>query len=106
MTVCARWMNFDNFFDDMGLKPEGRSLDRYPKYDGNYEPGNCRWATQTQQIRNKRNTSRVIYEGELWPLAELCERKGLKLRRVRQRLASGMPVEKALMDDKHNRWRP
>lgn len=102
--VCERWLKFENFFADMGEKPTGKSLDRYPDYNGNYEPGNCRWATQTQQIRNKRNTTRVIYEGEELPLAELCERKGMKLRKVRHRLASGMSIERALQPVRHNRW--
>jgi hypothetical protein len=104
--VCERWQKFENFYADMGDKPEGMSLDRHPDHDGNYEPGNCRWATQTQQIRNKRNTARVTYEGEEVSLAELCEQKGLKLRRIRQRLAAGMPIERALMPGKHNRWNP
>jgi hypothetical protein len=50
--VCERWMKFKNFLDDMGLRPQGKSLDRWPNKDGNYEPGNCRWATQQEQIDN------------------------------------------------------
>lgn len=53
--VCARWFNsFKNFLADMGSRPEETSLDRYPNTNGNYEPNNCRWATRSQQVNNRR----------------------------------------------------
>jgi hypothetical protein len=62
ITVYNRWLDsFDNFFKDMGQRPAGKTLDRYPNPDGNYEPGNCRWATQREQIHNSRRYhNRVI----------------------------------------------
>lgn len=53
ITVCERWMVFDNFLADMGEKPPSLSIDRID-VNGNYEPGNCRWATAEQQAQNKR----------------------------------------------------
>lgn len=56
ITVCDRWLLFDNFLADMGEPKPGQSIDRFPNNTGNYEPGNVRWATAKQQARNRRNT--------------------------------------------------
>lgn len=57
ITICERWLTFANFLADMGERPEGRTLDRINN-SGNYEPGNCRWATASEQQLNKRQPVR------------------------------------------------
>lgn len=85
VTVCERWLTFENFLADMGERPEGATLDRIDNSKG-YKPGNARWATPTQQTRNRRNTRRVVFKGELRPLAEVAEELGVTSARMRERL--------------------
>ena len=56
ITVCSRWHRFEGFLADMGLCPDDLTLDRINN-DGDYEPGNCRWTTWEQQMRNRRSNS-------------------------------------------------
>lgn len=61
IVVSDRWRaSFQTFLADMGERPEGTTLDRFPNPDGNYEPGNTRWATRIQQRHNRRDSCQTI----------------------------------------------
>lgn len=84
--VCDRWRHsFENFLDDMGERPPGLSLDRIDN-DGNYEPGNCRWATRGEQSRNRRNIVWIFYDGSRMCLKDACEAAGVTKNTVTQKV--------------------
>lgn len=62
ITVCERWLKFDNFLEDMGEKPSGLSIDRKNNNKG-YFKSNCRWATQSDQMNNTRRSIFVRWSG-------------------------------------------
>ena len=95
--VCDRWHDFKNFLADMGPRPsKNYSLDRYPDPHGNYEPGNCRWATREEQHRNMRNSVYVEYKGERVLLLDVLKEAKIKRTIVRGRLNTGWSLEDAL----------
>lgn len=85
ITVCERWMKFDNFIADMGERPAGKNLDR-ENNNGNYEPGNCRWATQKQQCLNKCNNRIIEIDGVSKSVPEWCKHFGVALTTAYSRL--------------------
>ena len=74
--VCPAWTRFDAFYADMGPRPLGASLDRIDN-DKGYEPGNCRWATRTEQQRNKRNSRFLTCGGRRLTISEWSELLGI-----------------------------
>lgn len=70
--VCERWGTFEYFLEDMGERPNGKSLDRIDGNKGYYKE-NCRWATNVEQARNKCNNVRYPYEGKMLLVSEIFE---------------------------------
>ncbi len=90
LTVCERWRHFRNFFGDMGPRPGNKNPTRRSRYsieridnNGNYEPGNCRWATQKQQMRNTRvNLELVTHDGKTMCLTDWAAETGIPYKRL------------------------
>jgi hypothetical protein len=83
--VCDRWQGhhgFENFLVDMGKRPENMTLDRKDN-NGNYEPGNCRWATREEQANNTRRNRYIEFRGEYKTLSEWARFLGLDEKNVR-----------------------
>jgi len=96
ITVCERWESFANFLADMGPRPDGMELDRIDN-DGNYEPGNCRWADRRVQNNNRGDYNRsVTFEGRTQTVTEWARERGLPWQTVYTRIYHGWSVEKAL----------
>ena len=85
ISICERWDVYEKFKEDMGECPEGKTLDRIDN-DGNYEPGNCRWATMKEQGRNRRNNVILTYDGHTACLAEWAEITGINYHTLDNRL--------------------
>jgi hypothetical protein len=93
VSVCDRWHDFQAFTADMGPRPAGTSLERINN-DGNYEPANCRWATTSEQSRNKRNNRFVTFNGKTQCLADWAKETGISYPLLRYRLLRGWAVER------------
>lgn len=96
ITVCERWMNFENFAKDMGSRPEGMTLDRINN-DSNYSPDNCRWASQLEQVKN-RNFHKHLFNGKKLTIPEISEIVGASAKMLRSRIKKGMSINEAVGD--------
>lgn len=97
IVVCERWRaSFEAFLADVGQRPSSDlSLDRIDN-DGPYSPDNCRWADRAQQQRNKRNTRRVEWRGNLVAVSDLADQHGIHPVTLYDRIQRGWPVERAV----------
>lgn len=93
--VCDEWTTYANFERDMLPRPPGGTLERLD-VNGNYEPGNCVWATRKEQQRNQRRTIMVTFEGVTYKAIELSEKSGLKVDTIVKRASQGMTLAAAM----------
>lgn len=96
ISVCERWLEFENFIADMGDKPlPNLTLDRIDN-DGNYELLNCKWATHHEQMLNRRNNHTIQFNGETKCLSEWAESQGILAATIHTRLKRGWSTKRAL----------
>jgi hypothetical protein len=98
ITVCDDWLNsFLNWFTYMGPRPsDDHSIDRYPDNDGNYEPGNCRWATREEQANNRRNNIFFNYNGKDYTAVQISEQFNINIGTFKGRINNRWSVKDAI----------
>lgn len=106
--ICQRWIDsFDNFVEDMGLRPQGTTLDRINS-SGNYEPSNCRWSTYSEQTINTTATHWIDDNGEKICLAYFAKKYKVHPTTIRYRIKNGLSLDdlKKQPDEKliHEIW--
>ena len=95
ITVCERWDSFENFLSDMGVAPNGHSIDRIDVNKG-YSPENCRWADAKTQARNKTNSRFLSVNGMIKTLAEWAEISNTSRSNIHKRIVRGWSTEQAI----------
>ena len=95
ITVCERWLDYSNFLDDMGIKPDGHSIERIDNNLG-YFPENCVWIPRTSQAKNRRNTRYVKAFGKNQTIQEWSDETGLSYYTIYLRLRRGASNEQAV----------
>jgi hypothetical protein len=96
ITVCRRWLQFENFLADMGARPTPTHTLERKNNKRNYTPGNCRWATRKEQAQNRRNSVLLTYKGKTQTVAAWAEQLGKSYGTIYTRHKVGWPVERIL----------
>jgi len=90
ISVCERWNKFENFYEDMGEKPKGLSVERKDN-NGNYCPENCCWETIKNQNRNKRSNVNIEYHGKTQCMKDWAKELGINYGTLKSRLKTHSP---------------
>jgi hypothetical protein len=96
ITVCERWLKYENFAQDMGPRPSADHSIERRENNGNYEPSNCYWATREEQGANKRNNVLLTLGNETLNLAQWSRRVRVGEGCLRKRMKRGWPDERVL----------
>lgn len=88
ITVCERWQKFESFYADMGDPLPGTSIDRIDN-DKGYSPSNCRWATPSTQLANRRCSILIHFHGRTQSIQEWARETGINLNTLKGRFRSG-----------------
>lgn len=95
IAIDKRWDRFENFYQDMGEKPEGMSIDRIDNNKG-YSKENCRWANSEEQCNNRRNSKLYLINGKSMSLPQWCRELSIPESTVKNRISRGMSINQAL----------
>lgn len=101
ISVCERWLKLENFVADMSPRPPGLTLERIDN-DGDYAPGNCRWATYKEQGQNRRTNVKATVWGETLTAAVIAERSGLHKATIARRIHRGLSEADVIASPKHS----
>lgn len=97
VSICKEWADFLVLLEDMGERPNGKTLDRIDS-DGNYNKDNCRWATNEEQANNQRTSHIISHRGESLSMAQWSRKLGGNNELVACRLRSGWSEERAVTE--------
>lgn len=101
ITVCDRWLKFENFLEDMGERPDGMTIDRLDS-ERNYDPVNCKWSTYAEQTWNRSN-SVITFEDAVTISKRLIKQEG-----DRREIGDAFKVSSAFVGRiaRRERWEP
>ena len=99
--ICDEWESFKAFVNDMGLKPDGLSIERNNN-DANYCKSNCTWATQLEQCHNQRKNVTITFDGVTLPISEWSRRTCIPKTTINYRLKIGLRPELVLSNGNLN----